>query len=987
MSAVMVRSLIAGTPRRGALLWVLAGAAVLALTVAPAFGKSAHVSGPSFYVVKSAKAKCKKSYTKQTVTLKVRKHRRWVHVHQVRCVYTGSGTRSAGGGGGGGGGLTFPLNLPTAAISVTVIPTAVADSYDTVANQSLAVSTDAGVLANDDGLGLSATLVAGAAHGTVTLTRNGAFNYVPSAGYSGIDHFDYRDTDGSGESSAPARVTIFVTPVAAAPSSYSVGAASTLNVGAPGLLAGAVGSGLHAQLEAGAGGGSVTVNADGSFSYTGAAGFAGVDSFQFDVVDADGQASDPVTVTIDVGAAPPTPVAETFTGAVGNTELQVGGVRGGGAEVYQGGGSALAGDSDPNGGTLSTTPASIQTAQGGSVALAANGSFTYQPPPGFSGPGSDSFSYQVDTSEGTSAQATATIDFTGARVWYVDQSAAPGGTGTSASPFNSLAPVSAPSSSASAGDVIFVFPGSYAGGVTLAPNQALLGAPAGLTVSSEDLLDPTGSNPVITNAGGPAVSLVDGDTLSAVAVSASPGAGILVTNANTFTITQSVTVTSAGADGIDINGGSGAASVEAAISGSAGYSVKVQSRGGGTLVFGGAISDNGGNGVLLQSNPGTTINFTGTITSATTNSHPAFQALGGGTVTATSAANTLSSAGAAALDVESTAIGSGGLHFQSISAGTGPGSGPADGVILLNTGTAGALNVTGTGSAGSGGTIQGTTTAALSLSNSGAVALSHMLLEPASGDGVAASAVPALQVLYSTITGGGRGIAASGDASTQLAPQTFDIEQDTLSGQTAAAMSLTYAGTTTGYVLANTIGSESPVLAGSTSGDGIDISPSSAGTITAQIANNGIFQIHQGNGIDAQAPTGALLNLTLNNNTVQMDSASSQDGVVVGSTGSVCLNPTGNVVVAAGSSASDNAIEVDQLGSASVFQIQGYGGASDASGVPAVEAFLSGANTFSVGVGGGGSAAVAAPDGSNGFSDAPGPSLTCPSPPPNGGAI
>lgn len=971
----------ARTPRRGALLWALAASAVLALGQAPALAKSPHASGASFYVVKSAKVKCKAHYTKQTVTLRVRRHRRWTRVHQIRCVYTGNGSHSGGGGGGGSGGraVSFPLNLPTAAVSVSVIPTAVTDTYSTSANQSLSVGADSGVLANDDGLGLGATLLSGASHGTLTLARSGAFHYAPNAGYSGIDHFDYRSSDGSGESSAPAEVTIAVTPIALARSAYSVAAASTLNVGAPGLLAGAVGSGLHTELVSAPSGGSATVNDDGSFSYTGAPGFAGVDSFQIDVVDGAGQASNTVTVTIDVGAAPPSPVGETFSGAVGNTELQVGGARGSGAEVYQGGASALAGDSDPNGGTISATAAVIQTAQGGSVSLAANGSFTYEPPAGYSGP-SDSFSYQVDTSEGTNAQAAATINFTGARVWYVDQSAAPGGTGTSASPFNSLAAVSAPSSSASAGDVIFVFPGSYSSGVTLAQNEALLGAPAGLTVSSEDLRDPAGSNPVITNAGGAGVSLVGGDTLSAVTVSATSGAGISVSGANTFTITSSVTVANAGGDGVDITGGSGAASVAATISGSAGHSLDVQSRAGGTLVFSGPITD-GADGVLLQSNTGATINFTGPITSATTNSHPAFQALGGGTISATASGNALSAAGAAALDVESTAIGSGGLQFQSISAGTSPSSGPADGVILSTTGP-GTLTVTGAqGLAGSGGTIQGTTTAGLSASASGRVSLAEMLFEPASGDGVSAAAVPALVIFFSTITGGDSGIAASGDASTLQTPQGFDIESNAFSGQHGAAISLTYAGTTIGYLQSNKIGSESPVLAGSTTGDGIDISPSAAGSITAQIADNVIDQIDQGDGIDAQASSGALLNLTLANNAVQMDSASSQDGVLVGSAGSVCLNPTGNTVVAAGSSASDNAMEVDQLGTTSVFEIQGYDGISGAA------AFLSGANLLSIAAGGGGSPAVATPDGSNGFTSVPGPSFSCPAPPPNSGNI
>src|ERR1019366_7156804 len=137
--------------------------------------------------------------------------------------------------------------------------------------------------------------------------------------------------------------------------------------------------------------------------------------------------------TIEVGSFPPSVVSQTFSGAVGNTVLQVGGAPGGGPEVYLGG-NALAGDVDPNGGSLQTTAGQIATANGGTVTMASNGTFTYMPAPGFAG-ASDSFPYTVGETELLSASAPATINFNGARVWYVDAGAAPGGNGTSAAPF------------------------------------------------------------------------------------------------------------------------------------------------------------------------------------------------------------------------------------------------------------------------------------------------------------------------------------------------------------------------------------------------------------------------------------------------------------------------------------------------------------------------------------------------------------------------
>ena len=51
-----------------------------------------------------------------------------------------------------------------------------------------------GVLANDtdaDGESLTAILVSGPAHGTVSLQPNGGFTYTPAAGFSGTDAFTY----------------------------------------------------------------------------------------------------------------------------------------------------------------------------------------------------------------------------------------------------------------------------------------------------------------------------------------------------------------------------------------------------------------------------------------------------------------------------------------------------------------------------------------------------------------------------------------------------------------------------------------------------------------------------------------------------------------------------------------------------------------------------------------------------------------------------
>ena len=215
------------------------------------------------------------------------------------------------------------------------------------------------------------------------------------------------------------------------------------------------------------------------------------------------------------------------------------------------------------------------------------------------------------------------------------------------------------------------------------------------------------------------------------------------------------------------------------------------------------------------------------------------------------------------------------MVFHSINAG-GAGSGPVEGVVLLNS-AAGPLTV-------SGGTIQSTTgTAAVSLSSTGPVSLTGMTLQNNTGDGIYANIVPTLSVFSSTFTGGAAGIVAGGDASTSQQAQIFDIETDHFGGQQGAALSLLYAGTTDGVIQNDVIGSESPVTAGSVTGDGIDVWPTSNGTMLAEVTGTHIVQIDTGIGIHAAAPGTGTLDLTLSANTVQMDSASSHNGVTVGS--------------------------------------------------------------------------------------------------------
>jgi VCBS repeat-containing protein len=133
-------------------------------------------------------------------------------------------------------------------------------------------------------------------------------------------------------------------------------------------------------------GGSVTMSANGSFTYTPASNVHGTDTFGYTVSDGrGGQAS--ATVTITLAAVNDVPVAADNTySALKDTAL-----------VVNTGAGVLANDTDPDGTALSISAFDASSVRGGRVAMNADGSFTYTPPTGFVG--TDSFSYTA--SDGT----------------------------------------------------------------------------------------------------------------------------------------------------------------------------------------------------------------------------------------------------------------------------------------------------------------------------------------------------------------------------------------------------------------------------------------------------------------------------------------------------------------------------------------------------------------------------------------------------------
>jgi Ca2+-binding RTX toxin-like protein len=99
------------------------------------------------------------------------------------------------------------------------------DSYDLFEDDTLSVPALTGLLANDGrqtGAIVTAVLVSGPSHGTLSLAADGSFTYMPDADFSGRDSFIYR-TNVDGVLSDPVPVALNVLPQIDPPTIVSLG--------------------------------------------------------------------------------------------------------------------------------------------------------------------------------------------------------------------------------------------------------------------------------------------------------------------------------------------------------------------------------------------------------------------------------------------------------------------------------------------------------------------------------------------------------------------------------------------------------------------------------------------------------------------------------------------------------------------------------------------------------------------------------------------
>ena len=175
---------------------------------------------------------------------------------------------------------TADSNPAMVQISVNAVndaPVATTDNYGTNEDSPLTRDAVTGVLSNDTDIDtpvLTAEWVSGPSHGALTLNSDGSFLYTPTLGYYGADTFYYRAYDGTTYSSM-ATVNIIVGGINDVPvavnDSFAINEDASLNVAAPGVLDNDTdpeNDPLTAVLVSGPAHGALSLNANGSFTYT-----------------------------------------------------------------------------------------------------------------------------------------------------------------------------------------------------------------------------------------------------------------------------------------------------------------------------------------------------------------------------------------------------------------------------------------------------------------------------------------------------------------------------------------------------------------------------------------------------------------------------------------------------------------------------------------------------------------------------------------------
>ena len=289
------------------------------------------------------------------------------------------------------------LDSATRTVSLTISPVndaPVATDVSVSTNEDVALNSSVASAASDvDSGSLTFIQVTGPSNGSLIFNSDGSFTYTPAANFNGSDSFTYKVNDGSLDS-AVKTVNITINAVNDAPVATDVAVSTNEDTPLASTVAGAatdVDSGsLTFTLVAGPSKGTISFNADGTFTYTPNANYNGSDTFTYKAND--GFLDSAIkTVSITINAVNDAPTAtDVYESTSEDTPLA----------------SSVAGASnDVDSAVLTysvvTGPAS------GSLSFNSDGSYTYTPVLNFNG--NVSFTYIVNDGSLNSAVHTVFI--------------------------------------------------------------------------------------------------------------------------------------------------------------------------------------------------------------------------------------------------------------------------------------------------------------------------------------------------------------------------------------------------------------------------------------------------------------------------------------------------------------------------------------------------------------------------------------------------
>ncbi|WP_433811988.1 Ig-like domain-containing protein [Flavobacterium johnsoniae] len=280
------------------------------------------------------------------------------------------------------GNLTATANIEITVTAVNDAPVAVKDDYTVDEGATLNVPAATGVLSNDtdvEGDALTAILVAGPSHGTLTLNADGSFTYIHDGSETITDSFTYKANDGNLDSNV-VTVEITVNPVNDAPvavkDEYTVAEDNTVTLtplnndtdveGDTLSIVSINGTTLTGSAQViTVPNGTVNISASGVITFTPSADFNSTTPISFPYVITDGNLTATANIEITVTAVNDAPVAvkDEYTVNEGAT-LNVPAATG-----------VLSNDTDVEGDAL--TAILVTGPSHGTLILNADGSFTY----------------------------------------------------------------------------------------------------------------------------------------------------------------------------------------------------------------------------------------------------------------------------------------------------------------------------------------------------------------------------------------------------------------------------------------------------------------------------------------------------------------------------------------------------------------------------------------------------------------------------------